>query len=67
MTQCARCFYNREMRAWGETFYACHYRLETKKEVYGSDDDCSGFALVVAGETAPEAICNVALKALTQR
>ena len=43
---CEGCFYNRPMRAWGEVIEACHYGLETGKELFGKASDetyCSGF------------------------
>lgn len=43
---CDGCYYNRDMTAWGETFKACHYKLETGNEIYGRVDDetyCSGY------------------------
>lgn len=43
MMECQKCFFNRPMRAWGETFDACFYRLETGKELHGADSECSGF------------------------
>jgi len=43
--KCADCIYNRPMKAFGEVVKACHYTLETGKELYGKADDeeyCSG-------------------------
>jgi hypothetical protein len=42
MTECDGCFYNRQMKAWGETFMACWYKHDTGQELYGSDE-CSGY------------------------
>ena len=43
--KCTDCIYNRPMKAFGEVVEACHYTLETGKELYGKTDDeeyCSG-------------------------
>lgn len=41
---CDKCFYNRLMKAWGQTFEACYYSLDTGNEIYGSPEvPCSGF------------------------
>jgi hypothetical protein len=44
-TDCANCFYNRSMRAWGETFDACWYTHDNRgKELHTSKEvECSGF------------------------
>lgn len=43
MIECEGCRYNRKMRTWGETFFACHYKLDTGKDIYDLKSECSGY------------------------
>jgi hypothetical protein len=41
---CDNCFFNRPMKAWGETFQACYHGLETGKEIFRTvQTPCSGY------------------------
>jgi hypothetical protein len=45
MDECKGCYFNRPMKAWGETFQACFYTLEMERDIRTSsaDDRCGGY------------------------